>query len=155
MQQCLQHISNEKVRQWFGMPTSLEVMIACRRLKWLGHVARMDDSRLSKQFCLDSYLTHVLPMHDVKLQCRDIDKVRRDLKTFHIIESTWYALVHDRQSWMFQYTRGASQVHFRCSITCWCVVCEQDPSGDHRIWQDTTGTVFIVALQQLGMFDEF
>ena len=25
------------------MPTLLEVMIACRRLQWLGHVARMDD----------------------------------------------------------------------------------------------------------------
>ena len=35
MQQCLQHISNEKLRQWFGIPTSLEVMIACRRLQWL------------------------------------------------------------------------------------------------------------------------
>ena len=45
--------------------------------------------------------------------------------------------------------------HCNCSITCWCVVCAQDPSGDHRIWQDTTVTVFVVALQQLGMFDEF
>ena len=50
MQQRLQHISNEKVRQWFGMPTSLEVTIAGRRLQWLGHVARMEDSRLPKQF---------------------------------------------------------------------------------------------------------
>ena len=33
MQQCLQHISNERVRQWVGMPASLEVMIACRRLQ--------------------------------------------------------------------------------------------------------------------------
>ena len=45
--------------------------------------------------------------------------------------------------------------HCNCSITCWCVVCAQDPSGDDRIWQDTTVTVFVVALQQLGMFDEF
>ena len=33
MQQRLQHISNERVQQWVGMPTSLEVMIACRRLQ--------------------------------------------------------------------------------------------------------------------------
>ena len=49
MQQCLQHISNKRMQQWVGMPTSLEVMIACRRLQWLGHVARMDNSRLPKQ----------------------------------------------------------------------------------------------------------
>ena len=107
MQQRLQHISNEKVRQWFGMPTSLEVTIACRRLQWLGHVARMEDSRLPKQF-LFGWLSHPRPAHGVKLRWRD--KVRRDLKTFHINENTWYALAHDRQSWLLQYTRGASQV---------------------------------------------
>ena len=106
MQQCLQHISNERVRQWVGMPTSLEVMIA-RRLQWLGHVARMDDSRLPKQL-LFGWLPHLRPAHGVKLRWRD--KVRRDLKTFRINESTWYALAHDRQSWLLQYTKGASQV---------------------------------------------
>ena len=44
-------------------------------------------------------------------------------------------------------------------ITCWCVVCAQDPLGSHAqdiaIWQGTILTVFIVAVQQLGMSDEF
>ena len=42
-------------------------------------------------------------------------------------------------------------------VPCWCVVCAQDSLGDHRIWQDTTVTVTvcIVALQQLGMSNEF
>ena len=44
MQQRLHHISNEKVWQWFDMPTFLEVMIASWRLQWLEHVARMEDS---------------------------------------------------------------------------------------------------------------
>ena len=30
-------------------------------------------------------------------------------------------------------------------------MCAQDPSGDHRIWQDTTVIVFVVALQRLGI----
>ena len=77
MHQCLQHISNEKVRQWFGMPTSLEVTIACRKLQWLGHVACMEDSCLPKQFLL-GWLSHPHPAHGVKLRWRD--KVRRDLK---------------------------------------------------------------------------
>ena len=150
MQQRLQHISNEKMRQWFGMPTSLEVTIACRRLQWLGHVARMEDSRLPKQF-LFGWLSHPRPAHGVKLRWRD--KVRRDLKTFHINENTWYALACGVGC---SNTPGEPhRCHCNCTITCWCVVCAQDPSGDHRIWQDTTVTVFVVALQQLGMFDEF
>ena len=107
MQQHLQHISNERVQQWIGMPTSLEVMIACRRLQWLGYVARMDDSCLPKQL-LFGWLSHPRLAHGVKLRWRD--KVRRDLKIFRINESTWYGLAHDRQSWLLQYTRGASQV---------------------------------------------
>ena len=95
------------------MPTSLEVMIIYRRLQWLGHVARMDDSCLPKQL-LFGLLPHPRPAHGVKLRWRD--KVRRDLKTFRINESTWYALAHDRQSWLLQYTKGASQVPLQ--LTC-------------------------------------
>ena len=89
------------------MPTSLKVMIACRRLQRLGHVARIDDSRLTKQL-LFGWFSYPRPGHGVKQRWRD--KIRRDLKTFHINENTWYTLAHDRQSWLFQYTRGASQV---------------------------------------------
>ena len=45
-----------------GMPTSLELMIALRRLQWLGHVAWMNDLCFPGSFCLDGNLTHVLPI---------------------------------------------------------------------------------------------
>jgi exonuclease III len=41
-------VSNELVRRQTGM-AKLEEMIAKRRLKWLGHVHRMDDNRVTKQ----------------------------------------------------------------------------------------------------------
>ena len=69
MQQRLQLISNEKVRQWVGMPTSLEVMIACWMLQWQGHVARMDDSRLPKQlFVWMAFSPASCPWRQAKLE---------------------------------------------------------------------------------------
>ena len=57
--------------------TSLEIMIACNRLQWLGNVAQMDDLCLPKQFLL-GWLFHPLYVHGIKLQWRD--KVRRVFK---------------------------------------------------------------------------
>ena len=102
-QQIVQHISNEEVQEWFDMRIPLAEMIACRRLQWLGHIARMDDLRLPKQF-LFGWLPEPRPAHGVKLRWRD--KVRWDLKSFSIEEKTWYALAQDRQGWMLRCTRG-------------------------------------------------
>ena len=99
-------------------------------------------ARLPKQFLL-GWLSHPRPAHGVNLWWRD--KVRRDLKTFHINESTWYALAHNKWSGCSNTPGKPHRCHCNCSITCWCVVCAQNPSGDHRIWQDTTVTVFVVA----------
>ena len=50
--QISQHISNEEVRSGVGLPLTLADMISCRRLHWLGHVARMSDNRLLRQLLL-------------------------------------------------------------------------------------------------------
>ena len=46
--QISQHISNEEVRSRADMTVPLVDMISCRRLHWLGQVARMNDDRLPK-----------------------------------------------------------------------------------------------------------
>ena len=43
-----QHSGNEKVRNRAGLIVSLVYMISCRRLCWLGHIARMNND-LPKQ----------------------------------------------------------------------------------------------------------
>jgi len=78
------------------MPAPLEDMIASRRLRWLSHLARMSDQHLPKQL-LFGWLPQSRPPHGVKLRWRD--KVRRDLKHFHIDEHGWYVVAQNRDDW--------------------------------------------------------
>ena len=87
--QVSQHISNKEVRSRVGLPVPLADMISCRRLHWLGDIARMNDDHLPKQL-LFGWLPQCRPPHGAKLRWHD--KVRCDLKTFHIDEAGWYVL---------------------------------------------------------------
>ena len=49
VQQILEHISTIQVAKRFEMEESLEDTIAARCLRWLCHMARMDDHRLPKK----------------------------------------------------------------------------------------------------------
>ena len=48
-QQLIGHITSAEIRRRFGMQETLEDVVVAKRLRWLGHVARMDDSRLPKR----------------------------------------------------------------------------------------------------------
>ena len=73
------HISSVQVSQMFGMEESMEDLILRRRLHWLGHVARMDDSRFPKKL-LFGWLPQRRPPHGTKLRWRD--RARKGLKKF-------------------------------------------------------------------------
>ena len=66
------------------MPVSLADVISSRRLRWLGHLARMCDHCLPRQM-LFGWLPQCHPPHGVKLHLWD--RVRQNLKRFHIDES--------------------------------------------------------------------
>ena len=58
-QQRVGHISSVQVpRKSFGMTEVLEDVVTVRRLKWLGHVARMEDERTPKRLLFGG-----LPQH--------------------------------------------------------------------------------------------
>ena len=59
-QQRMGHISSVQVSQWFGMEESLEDLLSARRLRWLGHLARMKIV-YPRRFCLDGY--HNVALH--------------------------------------------------------------------------------------------
>lgn len=95
-QQRMEHISSVQIAKQFGMEESLEDLIVARRLRWLGHVARMDDHRLPKKI-LFGWLPQRRPAHGTKMRWRD--RVRKDMKKFCIEEGNWFRLAQDRSGW--------------------------------------------------------
>ncbi len=96
MQQRMEHISSVHVAKRFGMEESLEDMMIARRLCWLGHAARMSEERIPKKV-LFGWLPQRRPAHGTKMRRRD--RVRRDLRKFHIDENTWFKECQERAVW--------------------------------------------------------
>ena len=68
-QQRTEHLSGVQTVKLFGMGESLEEMIITRRLRWLGHVARMDEDRFPKRM-LFGWLPQRRPAHGTKMRWR-------------------------------------------------------------------------------------
>ena len=96
MQQRMEHISSVQLAKRFGMEESLEDMVMARQLCWLGHVARMSEERIPKKV-LFGWLPQRRPAHGTKMRWRD--RVRRDLRKFHIDENTWFKECQERPVW--------------------------------------------------------
>ncbi len=106
-QQRTELISSVQVACQFGMEESLEDIVIARRLRWLGHLARMDDHRLPKKI-LSGWLPQHHPAHGTRMRWRD--RVRKDLKKFNIDERRWYLLAQDRSGWRRSCRTGLEDV---------------------------------------------
>ena len=106
-QQRMKHISSVQVAKNFGMEESLEDVITARRLRWLGHLARMEDHRLPKKI-LFGWLPQHRPAHGTKMRWRD--RVRKDTKRFQIEERGWVELAQDRSGWRGRCKAGLEAV---------------------------------------------
>ena len=95
-QQRVGRISSAEVKRRFGVKEVIEDVVVAKRLRWAGHVARMDDCRLPKRL-LFGWLPQRRPAHGTKQRWRD--KVRKDLKQFGIEESSWSHDAQDRLYW--------------------------------------------------------
>ena len=93
--QRAERITTVRVRRMIGMPESLENLITAHRLRWLGHLAHMEDDRLPKQILLGS-LPQKRPAHGTKMRWRD--RMRKDLRQFKIEESKWYHTAQDQRA---------------------------------------------------------
>ena len=102
-QQRIGRITSAEVRRRFGVEEVLEDVVVAKRLRWTGHVARMDDCRLPKKL-LFGWLPQRRPAHGTKLRWRD--RVRKDLKHFGIEESSWFHEAQDRSHWRALYKKG-------------------------------------------------
>ena len=95
-QQRVGRITSAEVRRRFGVEEVIEDVVVAKRLRWVGHVARMDDFHLPKRI-LFGWLPQRRPAHGTKQRWRD--KVRKDLKQFGIDESSWFHKAQDRLYW--------------------------------------------------------
>ena len=65
------------------------------RLRWLGHVARMEDSRMPKQL-LFGELVRTRPRHGTKRRWRDLAEA--DVQAVGL-RRAWYEVAQDRKEW--------------------------------------------------------
>ena len=98
-------ISSSEIRERFGMTELVQEMVTLRRLRWLGHVARMEDNRMPKQ-ALFGRLSKARPFHGVKLRWKD--RVKRDLTSMSMHDH-WYQLTQNRKKWYDRYHERVEQ----------------------------------------------
>ena len=68
-----------------------------RRLSWLGHVYRMEDGRISKDFLYGELASGRRSKGRTQLRYKDVCK--RDMKAFDISTNSWEDLAADRMMW--------------------------------------------------------
>ena len=95
-QQWEEHLSSELLAKWFGMPEDMTDLLRHHRLRWLGHVARMDDCRAPKRILFGELLS-TRPRHGPKKRWRDV--IARDMDTCSMSMNTWYTEAQDRATW--------------------------------------------------------
>ena len=67
-----------------------------RRMRWLGHVCRMEDGRIPKDLLCGELVTGKRPTGRPQLRYKGICK--RDLKALGINTNTWEAAAADRST---------------------------------------------------------
>jgi hypothetical protein len=82
---------------------SMHLLLCQRRLRWLGHVHRMQDGRIPKDMLYGELATGNRPTGRPALRYKDVCK--RDLKTTGIDPQNWEQLAGDRSGWR-QAVRG-------------------------------------------------
>ncbi|KAI8515757.1 hypothetical protein Bbelb_065700 [Branchiostoma belcheri] len=76
---------------------SLHLLLCQRRLRWLGHVYRMEDGRIPKDILYGELVTGRCPVGRPALRFRDVCK--RDMKCADIDPASWEQLAADRSEW--------------------------------------------------------
>ena len=91
-----QHITNDEVLKRAGI-TSMFIILAKRRLRWLGHIARMEDGRIPKDRLYGELATGSRPAGRPTLRYKDVCK--RDFRAGDIAPTNLEALAADKNVW--------------------------------------------------------
>ena len=90
------HVPNKNVLAQTRIPSML-ALLAQRRLRWLGHLSRMEDGRIPKEMLYGELATGTRLAGRPVLRYKDVCK--RDLKAGDINSEGWEAAAADRDSW--------------------------------------------------------
>ena len=88
-------VSNEEVLTRSNVE-DIEVLLAQSRLRWLGHVSRMDDSRTCKRLLYGELANGTRPVGRPKLRYKD--NCKGILKVGKVLDS-WKDSINDRVKW--------------------------------------------------------
>ena len=94
-QQWQERISSMELARRFGMPSSMAGVASCHHSRWLGHLGRMEDSRLPKRV-LFAEGRNTRRRHGLKKPWRDI--ATADLSG-RCVTGDWCDFAQDRQDW--------------------------------------------------------
>ena len=83
------HISNVSLRTRWGDEVSIAQKICCRRLEWLGHLARMPSSRLPQKVFF-SWFAKKRPFCWPRKRWKNA--ISKDLRQVKIAPDTWFDL---------------------------------------------------------------
>jgi hypothetical protein len=89
-------VSNKDVLE-SAKSQSMFAMLSKRRLRWLGHVRRMEDGRLPKDMLYGQLTSGTRAVGRPLLRFKDICK--RDMRSADIDPETWEATAADRNAW--------------------------------------------------------
>ena len=78
-----------------------------RRMRWRGHLVRMDDGRMPKDLLFGELTQGTRPKGRPQLRYKDVCK--RDLQALRVGLKTWEALASERSSWRLAVQEGLTK----------------------------------------------
>ena len=89
-------VPNTEVLDRAGLPT-MYTLLRQRRMRWIGHVRRMEDGRIPKDILYGELAVGKRPRGHPQLRYKDVCK--RDMRALEIDPKSWEDIAADRSSW--------------------------------------------------------
>ena len=95
----LDRVPNQVLFRRSGIP-SMEEVLRARRLKWLGHVARMGSERVAKQLLFAHEVPGgTRPVGRPHLMWADLARADLEARRAQLRGRRWYAVAQDKGQW--------------------------------------------------------
>ena len=102
------YVSNVEVLRRANME-SVEAILAATQLRWTGHVARMDTSRIPRQIFYGELAQGTRKVGGQKLRYKDVAK--RHMKSMGLEVNNWEHQANDRSKWRSLLHEGKRRIH--------------------------------------------